>query len=159
MGRVTNFRNWVPDIRGRERATILAIEFWCGDEDAIWSEDDAALIDRARTEMRATGLLGDASVPDGHVVRVKRCYPVYRRGYKAHLDQIVSFLRSIENLTPIGRYGAFKYNNQDHSILMGLLAAENLAGVARHDLWAINTDYDSYQEAAVITETGLEAEA
>ncbi|MGH7435439.1 MAG: FAD-dependent oxidoreductase [Polyangiaceae bacterium] len=159
MGRVTNFRNWVPDICGRERASILALEFWCNDEDRIWSEDDAALVDRARREMRATGLLGDASVSAGHVVRVRRCYPVYRRGYKAHLARIVSFLRSIQNLTPIGRYGAFKYNNQDHSILMGLLAAENIAGEAHHDLWAINTDYDSYQEEAVITETGLEAAA
>lgn len=159
MGRVTNFRNWVPDICGRERATILALEFWCNDEDPLWSEDDTALIDRARREMGVTGLLGGASAAEGHVVRVKRCYPVYRRGYKAHLARIVPFLRSIENLTAIGRYGAFKYNNQDHSILMGLLAAENLAGAARHDLWAINTDYDSYQEAAVITETGLVAEA
>jgi len=35
------------------------------------------------------------------------------------------------------------------------LAAENLLGSARHDLAAVNTDYDDYQEAARITETGL----
>ena len=28
---------------------------------------------------------------------------------------------------------------------MGILAAENLTGVAAHDLWSVNTDYD-YQE-------------
>jgi hypothetical protein len=56
----------------------------------------------------------------------------------------------------IGRYGAFKYNNQDHSILMGLLAADNVIGARRHDLWAVNTDYE-YQESAVIDETGLVA--
>ena len=58
-------------------------------------------------------------------------------------------------MTVIGRYGAFKYNNQDHSILMGILAAENLLEGRGHDLWAVNTDYDSYQEGARITETGL----
>ena len=43
------------------------------------------------------------------------------------------------------------------TLLMGLLAAENIADGAGHDLWAVNTDYDSYHEAALITETGLVA--
>jgi hypothetical protein len=55
----------------------------------------------------------------------------------------------------IGRYGAYKYNNQDHSILMGMLAAENILTGAGHDLWEINTDYEVYQESATITKTGL----
>ena len=105
-----------------------------------------------------TGLLRDAAVLAGHVVRVPRCYPVYARGYKQHVERIARWLQNFQGLTVIGRYGAFKYNNQDHSILMGILAAENLLGNCRHDLWAINTDYDSYQEASVITETGLVAE-
>jgi hypothetical protein len=37
---------------------------------------------------------------------------------------------------------------------MGLLAAQNILTDARHDLWAVNTDYE-YQESSVITETGL----
>ena len=85
---------------------------------------------------------------------LRRSYPVYRRGYKAELDVITRYLAGVHAVTPIGRYGAFKYNNQDHSILMGLLAADNIAGGAHHDLWAINSDYE-YQEAAVITATGL----
>jgi hypothetical protein len=39
---------------------------------------------------------------------------------------------------------------------MGLMAAENLLEDKRHDLWAINTDYENYQESSIITETGLE---
>ena len=64
-------------------------------------------------------------------------------------------LDSIRNLHVIGRYGAFKYNNQDHSIFMGLLASENILEGKNHDLWEINTDYDTYQEGSVIDETGL----
>jgi hypothetical protein len=37
---------------------------------------------------------------------------------------------------------------------MGLLAADNLANEANHDLWEINTDYE-YQETARITATGI----
>ncbi len=64
-------------------------------------------------------------------------------------------MRNFCRLTPIGRYGTFKYNNQDHSILMGILAAENLLDNRAHDLWSVNTDNETYQEGALITETGL----
>jgi protoporphyrinogen oxidase len=149
VGRITNFRNWVPELYGELDFTILALEFWCYDEDAMWSASDEVLVERARRESRAIGLLGSAPVTAGHVVRIRRCYPVYARGYRATLAPIVEYLKRLENLWPIGRYGSFKYNNQDHSILMGLLVAENICSGAKHDLWSVNTDYDSYQEAAV----------
>jgi hypothetical protein len=84
---------------------------------------------------------------------------VYARGYKDHLAPVVGYLRQFRGLTPIGRYGSFKYNNQDHSILMGLLAAENILAGAGHDLWAVNSDYETYQEAAAVRQTGLEGPA
>jgi hypothetical protein len=68
---------------------------------------------------------------------------------------VQAYLSTIGNLHVIGRYGAYKYNNQDHSILMGMLAAENITAGTEHDLWGINTDYDVYQESATITRTGL----
>ena len=56
-------------------------------------------------------------------------------GYRDVLEPIENYLRTVKNLMPIGRYGAFKYNNQDHSILMGLLAAENILNNKGNDLW------------------------
>lgn len=156
MGRVTNFRNWVPDLYGSDPNTILALEYWANDDDALWNDEDTTLIAIAKEEMRRTGLLGSAAITDGHVHRIKRCYPVYERGYKDLLKPVESYLSKIEGLQAIGRYGAFKYNNQDHSILMGLLAAQNIVEGMRNNLWEINTDYESYQEEARITESGLE---
>jgi protoporphyrinogen oxidase len=155
MGRVTNFRNWVPELHGASRTSVLALEYWCYDEDERWRESDQQLIDLAAREIHSTGLLGSAPVLAGHVHRIRRCYPVYSQGYKNHLAPVVEHLRRFHNLQAIGRYGAFKYNNQDHSILMGVLAAENILDSRRHDLWAINTDGE-YQEGATITKTGLE---
>jgi len=156
MGRLTNFRNWVPQLHGEEKTSIMALEYWCYDQDAIWTEDNAKLVELAKKELAATGLLKDARITEGHVERVPRCYPVYRRGYKAQLTPVEDYLKTVKGLTPIGRYGAFKYNNQDHSILMGLLAVENLLKGTTHNLWDINTDYENYQEEAVITATGLQ---
>jgi len=155
-GRVTNFRNWIPELYGDAPTSILALEYWCYDQNAIWKESDATLIERASSEIRATGLIGKQIILDGHVVRVPRSYPVYARNYKDHLSVATEYLQSFSGLTPIGRYGAFKYNNQDHSILMGLLAAESLIDRRLIDLWSINTDYETYQESSTITDTGLE---
>jgi protoporphyrinogen oxidase len=156
-GRITNFRNWVPELHGAESSSIVAMEFWCYNEDPVWADNDEALIERATTELRKTGLSGDADVSAGHVYRVPRCYPVYDRGYRDRLKPVEDYLSGIDRLHVIGRYGAFKYNNQDHSILMGLLAAENILDEAKNDLWEINTDYEEYQESATITESGLTA--
>ena len=57
---------------------------------------------------------------------------------------MVEFVRGFENLQAVGRYGMFKYNNADHSILTALLAVENIEG-ATHDLWAVNTDSDYHE--------------
>ena len=157
-GRITNFSNWVPSIGQGQTDTILCLEYWCYPEDGLWSERDGDLITMATDEIYQSGLIPPATITDGHVVRVPRCYPVYARGYKSHLKPVEDFLSEQHGLTAIGRYGAFKYNNQDHSILMGLLAAENIADGAGHDLWALNTDYE-YQEASRITATGLAGKA
>ncbi|MDW8274382.1 MAG: FAD-dependent oxidoreductase [Chitinophagales bacterium] len=156
MGRLTNFRNWVPHLYGDKTGSVLALEYWCYDEDEFWKWDDERLINLAKKELRQTGLIGDSIISNGQVYRIPRCYPVYGRGYKDLLTPIENYLKTIQNLSLIGRYGAFKYNNQDHSILMGILAAENIMENAGHDLWEINTDYENYQEMSTITKSGLE---
>ncbi len=154
-GRVTNFRNWTRGLYGDSPNSILALEYWCDYKSEAWQKSDEALIALAKKEIRATGLIKDNNILDGHVHRIPRCYPVYKKGYKEILKPVEDYLSGIKDLSVIGRYGAFKYNNQDHSILMGLLAAENILEGTNHNLWNINTDYDAYQEDSVITETGL----
>jgi protoporphyrinogen oxidase len=153
-GRITNFSNWTSRKSNSTLEHIVCLEFWCYNEDPIWNSEDQGLIEIAKTELIQTTLIQTQVISDGHVVRVPKCYPVYSTGYKKLLDPIQNYLNSVDRVIPIGRYGSFKYNNQDHSILMGLLAAENILGVSNHDLWAINSDYE-YQESARITSTGL----
>lgn len=155
-GRVTNFRNWSPSLYGDDKDTILTLEYWCYDQDDIWKMQDTDLINLAEKEIRSTGLVSQKNkILGGFVFKVPKSYPVYDNGYKTNLAVVEKFLDSIENLHAIGRYGAFKYNNQDHSILMGVMVAENIIQSKAHDLWKINTDYE-YQEGSKITATGLE---
>lgn len=158
MGRITNFSNWVPEINNGEKSTIVALEYWAYDEDEIWKMSNEKLIELGTSEFEKTGLGKGLKISDGHVIRIPKCYPVYNRGYKEPLQKVEKYLSSIENLSVIGRYGSFKYNNQDHSILMGLLAADNIVNGKNHNLWEINTDYESYQEKSTITASGLSVE-
>jgi len=158
MGRISNFRNYVPEITNGKDTTIVAMEYWCYDQDKLWAMPDESLIAMAREELQKTGLNKGAAITDGYVYKIQRCYPVYSNNYKDILKPIENYLSGINNLSVIGRYGAFKYNNQDHSILMGLLAAENIVNNTKHNLWDINTDYDNYQERSTITSSGLSQE-
>lgn len=145
MGRITNFRNWSPDMIKGEN-TILALEYWSYDEDEFWKADDESIAARAKEEIVKTRLVKADEVLSCRVVRIHRSYPVYDMEYKGKMEVLQKEADKIDSLAFIGRNGAFKYNNQDHSILMGMLAADNiLNGKKVHNLWTVNTDYD-YQE-------------
>jgi protoporphyrinogen oxidase len=155
VGRVTNFKNWGPSLSHGHEKTILALEYWANFEDEDWRRPDAWWEELGSRECVAAGFTPPGTVERTQVIRIPRCYPVYTRTYKDHLVPVAEYLKTVPGLFPIGRYGAFKYNNQDHSILMGILIAENLRDGATHDLWDVNTDYD-YQEGSTITESGIE---
>lgn len=145
-GRITNFRNWCPTLYGDKQTSIICLEFWAFEQDEIWNMNDEHLSKIAKDEINTLGLIpSDSNILNSKVIKIPKCYPVYETGYQEPLKKLENFIDQVENLIPIGRYGAFKYNNQDHSILMGLLAAENIAEGTKTNLWEINTDTE-YQE-------------
>ena len=152
-GRITNFNNWVPEITNNQPNSILCLEYWCFD-DPTWKSDNSLLVEQAVKDITKSGLIKNRKILDSMVYRVPKCYPIYSVGYKKNLKIVEDYLDTLSNISVIGRYGAFKYNNQDHSILMGILAAENILEGKNHNLWEINTDYE-YQESSKITSTGL----
>ena len=131
-GRITNFSNWVPTINQNKKETILCLEYWCNDEDPQWTADDQKLIDTAINDISLSTLVNKKAITEGKVIRVPKCYPVYSSGYKDNLKPIENYLSEYKTLSVIGRYGAFKYNNQDHSILMGIMAADNILNNANN---------------------------
>ena len=148
-GRITNFKNWCPEINKGQKDTIICLEYWCYNSDEMWKWENEKLINLAKKEIKKTNLINEKYIKDGNVVRIPKCYPVYSIGYKNNLAPIKKYLSKFENISVIGRYGSFKYNNQDHSILMGLMVAQNISQNEKNDLWEINTDYE-YQESSKI---------
>ncbi|HEX9886976.1 MAG TPA: NAD(P)/FAD-dependent oxidoreductase [Longimicrobiales bacterium] len=144
VGRIQNFKNWSEDLVPDADTTSVGLEYFCTEGDDLWESGDEALVELARDELERLGLAGSAAVEEGFVIRQPDAYPVYDPAYRENLATIRGFLDTIENLDTIGRNGMHRYNNQDHSMVTGLLAVRNLYGES-HDLWSVNMERSFYE--------------
>ncbi len=147
VGRIQNFKNWSEAMVADPETTGVGLEYFCVEGDALWAMADPALIALATRDLAALGLADPAEITDGVVFRQPRAYPVYDEDYRERVAVIRAFLAGLQNLQTIGRNGLHRYNNQDHSMLTGLLAAENVYG-AGHDVWNVNVDRSYHEEIA-----------
>jgi len=154
VGRIQNFNNWSADLVPVPGTTLLGMEYFCFQGDALWNRSDAELVALATAELRRLGLASGAAVRDGTVVRVPEAYPTYTSDYRGHVRTIQEFVGTLENFQTVGRNGMHKYNNQDHSMLAAMLAVDNLHG-ASHDLWSLNSDIDYQEEVRVPRGNGV----
>ena len=146
VGRIQNFKNWSPGMVPDPRYTVLGLEYFCFDSDSMWSSPDADLVALGTRELAKLGLSKQAKVVDGTVVRQRAAYPVYDGDYRRAVDVIREFIeREMPNLQLVGRNGMHKYNNQDHAMMTGLMAARNIMG-ASYDLWRVNSDAQYLEE-------------
>lgn len=153
LGRVTNFANWSSEMLPNRHQTPICCEYWCNFDDPMWTKPEDELLLQAEQELRKIGLLRQEKVSSGFIKRLPRTYPIYAGNYQAALSEIQKYLQQFQNLQLIGRYGAFKYNNQDHSLLMGIMAAENVLTPKKHNLWSVNSDSEYHEEATAETAT------
>jgi hypothetical protein len=93
-------------------------------------------------------LLDPSRVVGGAKVLVPKAYPMYDRGYDTLVDVLRRYVDGFENLETCGRNGLHRYNNQDHSMVTGLLAVANLVDGTSHDVWSVNAE-EHYLEQIV----------
>lgn len=144
VGRIQNFKNWSETMVPDPAKTGIGMEYFCSKGDEIWTMSDQQLLELASREFAQLGLASKSEIEDGMVLRQPKAYPIYDRGYAEQLDLIRKHLQKFDNLQTIGRSGMHRYNNMDHSMLTGMLAAENIIG-KNHDLWEI-TEEPGYLE-------------
>src|SRR3954465_767288 len=142
FGRLHEPKNWSPAMVPGDEFTSLVVEYFCSFGDHIWNMSEEEIVEQTVKHLVEDLHFVDRSeVIDGFAIRAPRAYPSYVIGYEKPLALIKDFVESLENLQIIGRYGTFRYNNTDHSIETGLLAAKNLLG-ERHDLDLVNADQE-----------------
>jgi protoporphyrinogen oxidase len=158
VGRIQNFNNWSRAMIPEEGKTCLGMEYFCFEGDGLWTTPDDELVALATEELGALGIADHTKVFDGAVIRQPKAYPVYDGAYSDHLDKAREYLDPIPNLHLIGRNGMHKYNNQDHSMLTAVMTIANMRG-ARHDTWAVNTDFEYHETQKLEPETDAKAVA
>jgi protoporphyrinogen oxidase len=147
--RVTNYNNFSKAMIGQKNKTALSIEYFAFQHEDLWKKNDDELKELAAYELQELGLGKKDMVEKSWIVRETETSPVYYRDYLKPYQLLKERANQFTNLSPIGRGGMYKYNNQDHSTLSGILAARNYIGKSsvKHDLWEINVE-DSYLEDA-----------
>ncbi len=149
MARLVNYNNFSDRMAGLPGTTPVSAEYFVFRTDELWKMEDADLVDLARDEIERMGLIPKGSAQQGWVVRETDSYPTYYLGYEAPYERVKKAVDSLANVHPAGRGGLYKYNNMDHSLYSGMLAARNLTSPRgeRYDVWRINIDAE-YQEGA-----------
>jgi protoporphyrinogen oxidase len=148
VGRIQNFGNWSPYMIPDKSTSCIGLEYFVQEGDELWTADDEALIELGKKETAKLGLIDPDKVIDGVVIRMPKAYPVYDHGYKENIDSIRGYTDKMPNLHLIGRNGQHRYNNQDHSMVTAMYAAENILG-ANHDVWDVNVEEEYHEEAQV----------
>ncbi len=145
VGRIQNFSSWSPHLIPDRSTYCLGLEYFCAQGDDLWNLEDGALVDLAKGELEQLGLGSSHEVFDGRVVRMDKAYPVYHLEYRDDVAIIRKALGRFSNLQVAGRSGMHRYNNQDHAMMTGILAARNIAGQS-WDVWRVNTDAEYVEE-------------
>ena len=122
------------------------MEYFCHENSKFWQKNDKELINIAINDFKKLDLLKKNKIINAYVIRSEKAYPIIEKGYQKKIEVLKSWLSKISNFTPIGRTGMFKYNNQDHAILTGLIGARKITKDSNLDPWLVNIDAEYHEE-------------
>lgn len=139
--RLSEYKNFSENCAPKDK-TLVCAEITCDFGDDVWNDSDENLRQITVNDLAKIGLVQPEEVLETFTHREIFAYPLYTLGYREHLDAVLEWIDGVQNLDSTGRQGLFKYNNMDHSIAMGLTAADALLeGNADHRAVASGTEY------------------
>jgi protoporphyrinogen oxidase len=149
MARLANYTNFSDAMVKDPAQSALSVEYFTFKCEELWQMADEDLKQLAIDELSSLKLVEKSMVKQAWVVRETESYPTYFLGYQEPYGKLKGAIDRYTNLTPIGRGGMYKYNNQDHSTLSGILAVRNYLNLlgTPYNLWNINVDA-AYHESA-----------
>jgi protoporphyrinogen oxidase len=154
VGRIQNFKSWSPDMVPEAGFTGLGLEYFCFENDGLWSMPDGELIGLARSELAALSIAAAEDVREGYVIRQRKAYPIYDANYGAHVGVVRRYLNdNYPSLHLVGRNGMHRYNNQDHAMMTAMLTVKNIvSGAALYDVWKVNEDAEYHESIEPLSE-------
>ena len=123
--RIQEPKNWSPNNAPPDK-TSLILELACNIGDEIWNADEDELTRRCLDDLQELGLLNGQRIIHKFTTRIVHAYPIYTLDYHKKVNKLFEVFEGLSNCIPIGRQGLYRYNNMDHSIKMGFLAAQHI---------------------------------
>ena len=147
LGRIQIFNNWSPYmVEDPEKYVWIGLEYFCREGDDFWNLSDRECIDLAIDELVKMDVINRDDVVDSHREKIQKAYPAYFDGYE-HMDDIIEYLNTFDNLYCVGRNGQHRYNNMDHSMVTSFETVKNILNNV-HDktnIWNVNTDKEYHE--------------
>lgn len=145
FGRITEPKNF-SSYMSPEGKSSLFIEFFCWPEDRIWKVEKDELFNECMQWVEKFNFIKREEVIDYYIHREKYAYPVYDMNYRKNSEIIKNFLNKFENLQLTGRTGTFRYNNQDHAMEMGILAARNIIEDKNYKVEKVGSEQEYFEK-------------
>lgn len=111
---------------GPKNRTVLCAEIPCSRGDPLWTLPERDLAGMVEEGLRTLGLPIQRPILDVAVRRLPAAYPIFQRGYEAHLDAIESWVEAQPGLVSFGRQGLFTHDNTHHALFTARSAVECL---------------------------------
>ncbi|MFH0859830.1 MAG: FAD-dependent oxidoreductase [Candidatus Altiarchaeota archaeon] len=127
FNRISEPRNFSRNNVPAER-NIVCAEISCDVGDDIWHMPEEKMRESVVAGLEELGFMKADEVLECFSHREPHAYPVYDLGYKINLNHLKKYLSGYGNLISLGRNGLFTYDNMDHSVIMGLKAADAVIG-------------------------------
>lgn len=144
FGRVSEMKNFSSQM-SPENQTSLFVEYFCWENDDIWKMSKNQLLKISLPHFQQLNFFSKQDIIRTYHFKVPNVYPVYELKFQEHLKTITNYLDKFSNLYYIGRQGRFSWNNQDHSLEMGMLTAKSIIENKRYSVEHIAQE-TSYQE-------------
>jgi protoporphyrinogen oxidase len=147
--RIQEPKNWgnstVP-----EGKTSLILEIACDVGDDLWEAHDDDIIKRCIGDLKKLGFDIEGRIDDYFSMKVKHAYPIYDINYIDKLKVAFELFMRYDNLAVCGRQGLYRYNNMDHSMMMGYITANHvLNGVPRSEILKIACEREVFETHAI----------
>ena len=149
LGRIQIFNNWSPYlVKDPDHTVWIGLEYFCDEGDKYWNMSEEEWVKFGIAELIRMGVItSERDVLDSHRERVKKAYPAYFDTYD-HIDDLIAYLDTFENLYCVGRNGQHRYNNMDHSMATSFEAVGNILSGRKDkkNIWSVNTEKEYHEE-------------
>ncbi|MCL5960289.1 MAG: FAD-dependent oxidoreductase [Chloroflexi bacterium] len=125
FNRISEMKNFTPDAAPPGK-TSLTIEISCDVGDELWTASEEDLYRRSVDALIDARLIRREQVLGHFFDRTAFAYPNYDVNFEVNLATLAYHLAGYDNLVTCGRQGLFRYLNMDHSMEMGLCAADEV---------------------------------